>query len=441
MEPILYLGLEIKQRELESRLNIALHALNLGFPVLFGQQWALFQNAESLPPGVILFKTVNNIQATSMALFVKHGHLVAATDEEVLVCFEDACFFEVFSPVAADNCHLFFAQSKIHRNAIGRRFPQLAPRTAVVGNSRMELLSPRNRGSIAAEADALRQAHGPYILFNTNYGQINSIWTDMDQVKQIAARAGLLNAKDPASVAEYEKKLEWELVNRAEIVEVIRWTLENMTSHNVVLRPHPGERPEYWQELFGSHPRFKMIARSSPHPWIMGAELLVHTTCTTGLEAALLDKPDLNIVPVPHPSFDYITNYVNPVVKNWRDAATAIEAFLRHGTGPIAESRATYAAALDQYFPGHRDGNSSDLIAKTLLQLARANDREPRPDLPLTFREPGFRRFPRPDILKDKFTLDSDEFVEHLRNAMNRLGLSMAIKIAKVDDSLFYLTR
>lgn len=441
MEPILYLGLEIKQRELESRLAIALHALNLGFPVIFGQQWAIFNNADSLPPGVILFKTVNSIQASGMALFVKHGHLVAATDEEVLVCFEDACFFEVFSPLAAENCHLFFAQSQIHKNAIARRFPQLAPRTAVVGNSRMELLSPSNRGAIAAEAEALKQAHGPYILFNTNYGQINSIWTDMNQVKAIAARAGLLNTDDPASVAEYQKKLEWELVNRAEIVEVIRWTLENMTEHQVVLRPHPGERPEYWQDLFGAHPRFKLVARSSPHPWIMGAELLIHTTCTTGLEAALLGKPDLNVVPIPHPTFDYITNYVNPVVKNWRDAATAIGSYLREGSGLIAESRETYAAALDQYFPGHRDGDTSRQIATNLLELARANGKTPRPDLPLTFREPGFRRQERAGILKDKFTLQDDEFVACLKGAMNRLGLSLPLKVAKLDDSLYYLTR
>ena len=440
MEPILYLGLEIKQRELESRLNIALHALNLGFPVLFGQQWALFANASSLPPGVILFKTVNNIQAANMAAFASQGHLVAATDEEVLVCFEDACFFEVFSPLAADNCDLFFAQSDIHKDAIGRRFPQLAPRTAVVGNSRMELLSPANRTSIAAEAEALRQATGPYILFNTSYGQINSIWTDMNHVIQIAARAGLVDINNPASVEEYKSKLKWEEINRAEIVEVIQWTLENITDRTVVLRPHPGERADYWQERFGKHPRFKLVARSSPHPWIMGSDLLVHTTCTTGLEAALLDKHALNLVPIPHPSFDYVTNYVNPTVKTWKEATVAIEAFLSRGEGPIVAQRETYAAALDRYYPGHREGDSSRKIAENLAALARQNGATLRPDLPLGLREP-FRQMNRSDILKDKLTLAPDEFVKHLGAAAKRLNLSLHVKVAQLDDSLFYLTR
>jgi hypothetical protein len=311
----------------------------------------------------------------------------------------------------------------------------------LVGNSRMELLSPRNRHSIAAEAEALRRTHGPYILFNTNFGQINSIWTDMNQVAQIAARAGLVNINNPASVAEYRKKLEWEQINRTEITDLLRWTLENAKDHKLVLRPHPGERAEYWQDMFGGHPRFTVIARSNPHPWVMGSELLVHTTCTTGLEAALLDKPALNLVPVAHPTFDYVTNYVNPTVKTWQDAAAVMAPFLSDGGGPIVESRTTYAAALERYFPGHREGDSSRKIAEKLMELARQNGRTPRADLPLGFRAPGYRSMVRPDILKDKFTLTPEELRQHLSAAIQRLGLTIELKAAQLDDSLYYLTR
>ena len=48
VEPIIYLGLEIKQRELDSRLRIAINALALGYPVVFGQQWTLFSNADTM---------------------------------------------------------------------------------------------------------------------------------------------------------------------------------------------------------------------------------------------------------------------------------------------------------------------------------------------------------------------------------------------------------
>lgn len=441
MNPILYLGLEIKQRELDSRLLIAVHALDLGLPVVFGQQWGLFGNIEALPPGAVLFKTVNDIQAKCMKVFSKAGHLVTATDEEVLVCFEDACFFEVFSPTAAERCDLFFAQSDIHKAAIDRKFPDLATRTKVVGNARIDLLSPRLRESFEEEAAAIKAEHGPFILFNTNYGQINSIWADMNKVYGIAAGAGLVDIHNPESVTEYKNKLKWEAANREEIIGVLRWALHNLKDHKIVLRPHPGELAAFWQELGDGHDRFTVIPRSNPHPWLVAADMLVHTTCTTGLEAALLDKPAVNVVPVPHPTFDYITNYINPTFKTWQEAAAAMDAFFTNGSGPIVDSRDKFAAALENYFPHHRDGDSTRKIVEEIVAALAAKGARPRPDYRLEFREPGYRRGARSDILKDKFTLEADELIAGLKAAMNLLGIGLKLKVAAIDDSLFYITR
>jgi len=438
VEPIIYLGLEIKQRELEPRLRIAINILQQGYPVVFGQQWALFMNAGALPPGVILFKTVNRIQAQNMASFKAAGHLVAATDEEVLVCFEDACFFEVFSEIAADNCNLFLAQSDTHKAAIDRRFPQLSAVTRVVGNCRVDMLSQSGRKAFAAEAAAIRAAHGRFILFNTNFGQINSIWADMNQVVEIAGRAGLVDLKNPDSVAEYRKKLDWEDANRIEITKLIDWALTRLTDYKIVLRPHPGERMEIWQETFGNRERFVLVPRSNPHPWVEAADVVVHTTCTTGLEAALLDKPVVNVVPVPHPTFDYITNYVNPSFKDWKEAATALDAYVKGKPGALTDSRARFEAALETHFPGHREGAATQKIAAEIAALLRANGAPPRPDYEFKFRG-EFKAYKRTDVLKDKFSLSPEEFLERLQTATAGLPKPLKLQVAAMDDSLFYV--
>ena len=323
MEPIAYLALEIKQRELESRILIAAHLLKAGIAVVIGQQWVLFANADTCPPGVALFKTVNHIQAGKMADFRASGHLVAATDEEVLVCTEEACFLEVFSPKAAENCDLFFAQSDFHKSVVENRFPALRGRTQAVGNARVDLLSADRRKSFGPEVQDIVKTYGPYILFNTSYGQLNSIWKDMEHVNTIAAVAGLVNRDDPASIAEYQAKLEWERRNREEMVELLRWVIEEIPDKNIVLRPHPGEAPEFWWERFGSCERLHIIPRSKPQPWILGADMVVHTSCTTGLEAALMGKPVVNLFPAVHPAFDFITNHVNPIFRTWQEAGAA----------------------------------------------------------------------------------------------------------------------
>jgi surface carbohydrate biosynthesis protein len=439
MQAIAYLALEIKQRELDSRLLIAAHLVHAGLPVMFGQQWAIFRNADVLPKGLMLFKTVNRIQAVNMQNCRDCGHLVAATDEEVLVCLQEACFFEVFSEIAADNCDLFFAQSELHKTLVEQRFPSLQGKVQVSGNSRLDFLAPRGRTAYAAEAQALQDQYGDFILFNTNYGQINSIWKDLNEVIKIAAKAGLVKPEDPKSVAEYQAKLEWERRNLLEIAALIDWTLRDQPQYKVVLRPHPGERVEFWQEQFGQRPGFTIIPRSNPHPWLMAAKLVAHTSCTTGLEAVLLGKPVVNLVPIPHPTFDYVTNHVNPTFPTWRTAAAAMSAFFRENAGPIVDDRDRCQTNLRTHFPDHDEGIAAKKIADGVLHLLASRGVPAGSPVDLTFSDPGFRVFNRPATLKDKFTVTQDEVLAGLRNAASRMGLALKADVVTVDDSLFML--
>ena len=49
-------------------------------------------------------------------------------------------------------------------------------------------------------------------------------------------------------------------------------------------------------------------------PWILAAHMLVHTNCTTGVEAVALDKPSICVVSLDNPANRrYLANVVNPV--------------------------------------------------------------------------------------------------------------------------------
>ncbi len=438
MEPIAYLAMEIKQRELDSRVLIAAHLLKAGVAVVIGQQWALFANAKVLPPGVILFKTVNHIQAGLMAKCRSAGHLVAATDEEVLVCIEDRCFLEVFSPTAAENCDLFFAQSEFHREVVERAFPPLRGRTQTVGNARVDFLSSMRRESFAGEIQKITDAHAPYILFNTNYGQLNSIWNDSNHVVAIAAKAGLVNVDDPASVEEYKAKWNWEQQNRDEMMKLLQSAIEEFPDKNIVLRPHPGEIADFWEDAVGGIERVRIIPRSNPHPWILGAELVVHTSCTTGLEAALMGKPVVNLAPVPHPTFGFVTDRVNPTFKTWQEAASAMKEFLTFGAGPLAEEQKQRAEVLGGHF-AMDDTEAGEKIARGLAALLQDyGARFPVTEQP-PLRGGAFRCLPRTDTVKDKFFLEAAELRERLQAALIKMEANIQVKVIAIDDSLFML--
>jgi len=439
MEPIAYLTVEVKHRELESRILIAAKLLQAGYSVVLGQQWSVFTNVDTLPPGAILFKTVNDIQARNMASFHNHGHLVAATDEEVLICVEDICFMLAFGPLAAANCDLFLAQSKDHQVAIEKKFPSLIGKTTIVGNPRVDLLNSAGRPAFA-EAAELRKAHGPFILFNTNYGSINSIWNGLEEVMSIAARAGAFNPNDPESVKEFHAMIDWERRNRDEMLPMMRWAVDKLTTHNIVIRPHPAERSEFWKQQFGDNPRVRVIPRSNPHPWILASEAVVHTGCTTGLEAVLLDKTAVNIMPSKHPVFDRLVNHINPTFAVWQDAATALEQFVRTKTGALVENTERYTRVLENHLPGYRAGSAASTIADGLIGLLRANGAEPRKGYQFALRGGQYKVFKRPDTLKDKMTASADEIIAGFRNLGHITGPIGNVSMSVMDDSLFLLT-
>lgn len=439
IEPIAYLTVEVKQREFDSRLLIACHLLKAGFTVMVGQQWGMFANADTLPPGVVLFKTVNDIQAENMQLFRRFGHLVAATDEEVLICMTDYCFMTNFGPLAAQNCDLFLAQSDPHKAAIVGRFPELADRIQVTGNARIAGLGPARRGPITAEGEALRREHGRYVLFNTNFGSVNTVWGSIELIADIWARAGVLDRKDPKSVAMFQAMIAWEQRNFDELIQLIDWSAANLTEFKIVVRPHPAERKEFWLDRYAGNPRVLVIPRTPPHPWIMGAELTMHTACTTGLEAALMDHPSLNLVPGERPDFEPLTSHVNPVVRTWQEAAAAAEAFLRSGTGPIADYKDSYRPALDKFFPTHQAGDATRLIADHMGALLRAHGALPDPAYLPKSRKKGYRPYPRIDALKEKITVSGEEMVKALTAANKMVGVPGRVVVEEVDDSLFLL--
>jgi surface carbohydrate biosynthesis protein len=441
MEPIVYLPVEIKYREMPSRMLIASHLIQAGFAVVLGSHWAMISppNQEAFPPGLFLFKSVNRIQGNAMAMLRGNGHGIAASDEEVLVFIEDRGYTVAFSENSANACQLFFAQSKAHRRAVENRFPQIKGKIRVVGNPRIDLMLPKNRALFHAADDRVEHLK-PYVLFNSNYGTINSVWADGDRVMEVAATTGTFDGPNrERKVKEFKAIIAWETQNNKAMVALLQWALNHTQGLNYVIRPHPAERPLYWEQMLAGIPRAHVIPRSDPHPWIIGAELVVHTGCTTGLEAVLLDKPALNLLPENHPNARQIITEVNPTFRTWEKAAEAMAAFLNTRSGPIAAHAEKTAAALAKHLPSYRDDAAARLIAQGLADELTKQGASPRTGFTLNWR--GQYVGPKTsDVHKDKYSATADEVRAGLEKAAEMAGNTVKPRLTTIDEGLFLVT-
>lgn len=437
MQPVVYLPVEIEHRELPSRLLIAAHLLQAGYTVVIGGHWSLVteQNQAAFPPGLYLFKSVNKIQGNAMASVLRHGHIAAANDEEALNFIEYNGYTLAFSENAAESCSLFFAQSDAHKRALEQRFPVLAGRVCVSGNPRIDLLASENRAAFESMDDRVPSAQ-PYILFNTNYGTINSVWNDGQGVVAVAEAAGAFDGDRESKIAEFNAIVEWEKSNFQAMTMLIDWVARNMSGLNIVLRPHPAERSRHWEKALAGFPNARIIGRSDPHPWIIGAKLVVHTGCTTGLEAALLDRPAVNLLPRDHPMCDRIVTYANPTFRRWKDAATAIEDYLVRDEGPICGHAGIAAKALSAHLPSYRDNAAARLMTEGMAGQLNARGASPGNGFSFMLRAPLIEKSAH-ELRKLKYNATVDGVGGGLQKAAQIAGVHVQIQLTTLADGVF----
>lgn len=436
--PVLYLLSEIHNRDWDARLLIADYASALGATVVVGQQWVVNNNVGRLPPGLVLIRTINQIQMNVARVYAQVGHLVTAMDEEVLAVIPDQDYQGVIPPKLARVCDAFYANSQMHAEMVARVLPEMKDRILTVGNPRTDLLTPKGRTRFAAEAQKIREDVGPFILFNSNTAQENSIWTSKDEYLSIQVRAGAVNPDDPKSVETFLKQFEFEKQNSAAFMGALYWCLENVSSHRVVVRPHPVERVEFWHKVMQEHPRLHVAEGTHHIPWMQAADVVVHTNSTTGVESMLLDRPTVNLVPDPDGYWSriFVGPRVNPTFTDWRDGMAALTDFLatRHGRlVQIDQER----AELQRFFPNVLDGDAAKRIAKNMVYMLKAGGLSQEPfniELHLNGRLPPYDR---PDVLRRKFVKDFNDAVNDFQAIRQVTQLSHKVKIKKLAESCF----
>src|SRR5690606_6089812 len=121
----------------------------------------------------------------------------------------------------------------------------------------------------------------------------------------------------------------------------------------IVVRPHPAENHGAWQQAATGHANVKVIYRGSVLPWIAASACVVHSNCTTGLEAFLLDVPAIALrYPGGHGLDDDLPNRISYSVEDKADMPITIAAALAGGLPPYGNS-----------------GRSRDLIARHIAAL------------------------------------------------------------------------
>jgi hypothetical protein len=166
----------------------------------------------------------------------------------------------------------------------------------VTGNPRTDLLRSELRNYFAPEVGRLRAEHGPFVLFNSSFGGVNSF---VPALRETGTTEGI-NA--PGAFATGRAAHRRVLLGHCE--GMIPILADALGDTRLIVRPHPAERHDTWLAVARKHANVRVIAEGNAIPWLMAARVTVHNGCTTGLEGTLLDRPVVAFMPVVSELYD-----------------------------------------------------------------------------------------------------------------------------------------
>ncbi|MBK8769286.1 MAG: hypothetical protein IPM06_02520 [Rhizobiales bacterium] len=282
--------MEIFVREFDSRLLIALMAVEKGMEVVMGQKWLMEKNIEAMPPGLWIFKTMTLRDSKRMKRCKAAGHLVASIDEEVPAMAEGSGDLLWVSKDAVEACDAIFCLGEEHAKSLRTKWPQIADKLLLTGNPRWDYLRTELRSIYQKQGKEYYERYGPFILINTNSGETNSAKKSLDEIFRDYVKAGKI---DPASKRDMEywaDYMAFEQANLDAISPLVRKLAKAFPEHKIIVRPHPAENPSTYRQQLDDVNSVHVVFEGSAAPWIAASDLLIHTYCTTGIEAFALSK-------------------------------------------------------------------------------------------------------------------------------------------------------
>ena len=367
------LPIETKVRELYGKCLLAVIATEAGLPVILGDLRVLAHSTHWLPAGVYLDKSASRTKTAHYARLKQLGFAVAAWCEEGLVYRDKHAYqMERVSPNSLAHLDAFFAWGDVHRQDMVEVVPEAADKIHVTGNPRFDVLRPEYRVLFEKAASTLAERYGPYILVNTNFARFNH-FRDESVVSVLRKRGILVSGQDERFYHRLAGHLGGLFNAFADLVPAIARAFPQTT---IVVRPHPSENHEQWRASFQALPNVSVVHEGSVIPWIIGAKAVVHNSCTTGVEAFLLNRRTIAYLPITDPTLDSrLPNGLSEVAHGVEAALELLREAIETGRCERQDSPERQALLARYIGNAERSLASEDIVAVLLALAERSASR------------------------------------------------------------------
>lgn len=171
-----------------------------------------------------------------------------------------------------------------------------------VGFPRFDLCKPEASKVDESSVSSLRKKYGDFILICGRFAAVNMVADDPSALGSrsysIRVEGGALKTKEKSEILR-SMFGSWGKValEFSQFVPAIANLALDFPNLNFVLRPHPAEKESFYKDAFMHFENIFIDKSGDVRPFLRASKALIHSECTTGLEAELGCKPNINFRP------------------------------------------------------------------------------------------------------------------------------------------------
>ena len=299
MNKRIYLSLEVKKRELDSRCYFAIKSCLNDYEVVICKKNILYVNKKFLKSGMVMLKSAGKNYHKEIIEMKSIGHSISVMDEEGLMYFSPEDFIQ--RRIYKKNLKYIdyiFTWGQDDYKLLSNHLAEHNEKIYKTGSSRIDILKDPINQIYYDDAHKIKKKFGEFFLFNTFFTFTNHFYS-----KQKEKRSEVLQSEscDEDSLV-YKNGLKMEQLQKKTLEKTIDFVnkfAEKYPEEKLIIRPHMSENHKIWHDLSRKYKNVHTIYDdTNTCSWMIASNFTISSNCTTSVEAFLLKKMNYNFTPV-----------------------------------------------------------------------------------------------------------------------------------------------
>ncbi len=311
-----FLPIENKSREFEAKVFLAGLAAARGYKVLLGNYGTFRKWLSCLPQGMLMEKSISVNKLKALQRYKYYGLKTCVIDEESFAIFKDPenWLQTRMNEETLGLVDCVFAWGEQQARMIRDYYPAHAKKVSATGTPRADLWRRELTKMYAESVADIRARFGRYILLPSNFSSVINVKGENFVIEQ-AEKYGYIDSDEDRRYL--EDLMSHQKRNLLRFVSVLERIRNEVPGHAIIVRPHPTDDHEFWNQAVKDIADAHVVYEGSPTSWLLGADVIFHHGCSTGVEARILGRCAVAFHPDWSDTFDtHPSTRIGPVVKD-----------------------------------------------------------------------------------------------------------------------------